>query len=322
MTRVRWACRSAVGVGAAGLAALGWGLFEASRHNRVRSHDLAVLPPGSAPLRVLHVSDLHLLPSQRARIAFTRHLADLEPDLVISTGDNIASRDLAPALDALDPLLAIPGAFVFGSNDYFGPTPRNPFTYFFSPTSGGHAVERLPAEELAAAFMDRGWLNLTNARGRLTVRGIDVTFVGVDDPHRDFDRFPADDGERGRLHIGVAHAPYARVLDEFLLDGCDLSFAGHTHGGQVCVPLYGALVTNCDMPRWRASGLQAWPGLRPDGVAVAPRRLFAPIPPEDRTRRGPSMWLNISAGLGTSPFAPVRFACPPEASLLTLRARP
>ncbi len=318
------AFRSAALVASAGAGALGWGLHEAARVFRVRRHVVPILPAGSDDLRVLHVSDLHLLPRQRERVAFTRGLADLEPDLVVSTGDSMASRGgLETALEALDPLLSLPGVFVFGSNDYFGPTPKNPFTYFSSPTSGSgpSEPEHLPADDLARAFTSRGWLDLDNARGRLTVRGLDVTFVGVDDPHRDYDEFPADDGARGVLHIGVTHAPYARILDEFLLDGCHLAFAGHTHGGQVCVPGYGALVTNCDMPRWRASGLQAWPGLRPDGVAVSPQRPFAPIPREDRVQHGPTMWLNISAGLGTSPYAPVRFACPPEVSLLTLTSR-
>jgi predicted MPP superfamily phosphohydrolase len=91
------------------------------------------------------------------------------------------------------------------------------------------------------------------------------------------------------LSIGLTHAPEPRVLDEFARDGYDFVAAGHTHGGQVCVPGYGALVTNCGIDRGRVKGLHPW---------------------ED-------MWLHVSAGLGTSPYAPVRFACAPEASLLT-----
>ena len=71
--------------------------------------------------------------------------------------------------------------------------------------------------------------------------------------------------------------------------------AGHTHGGQLRLPGFGAIVTNCGIDRSRARGASRW---------------------------GAHMWLHVSAGLGTSPFAPVRFACPPEASLLTLVARP
>ncbi len=75
-----------------------------------------------------------------------------------------------------------------------------------------------------------------------------------------------------------------------------LTLAGHTHGGQVCVPLYGALTTNCDLPHRMAKGLHRWPG--------ADARL------------------HVSAGLGTSPYAPPRFACRPEATLLTLTPVP
>ena len=315
--------RFAVGALAAGAGAAAWGAHEAARQFRVREHSVPVLPAGTQDVRVLHLSDFHLVPGQRARAGTIRSLVELEPDLVVFTGDALGGADSLPVvLDALDPLLDVPGVFVFGPNDYFGPSFRNPFTYFFSPTSGRpeRPVTHLPAGELADALGRRGWLNLNNARGRLPVAGHDVTFVGVDDPHRSFDAFPADDGERGLLHVGVAHAPYARILDEFLMDGCQLAFAGHTHGGQVCVPWYGALVTNCDMPRWRASGLQGWPALRPDGQAISPRRPLAPIPAELGAGGASRMWVNISAGIGTSPFAPVRFACPPEVSLLTLRA--
>jgi uncharacterized protein len=77
-------------------------------------------------------------------------------------------------------------------------------------------------------------------------------------------------------------------------DGHDLIMTGHTHGGQVCVPFYGALVTNCDLDTRRAKGLS------------------------QHSAGGRTAWLHVSAGVGTSPYAPIRFACPPEATLLTL----
>lgn len=288
----------------------------------LRRHTVPVLPRGSRPLRLLHLSDLHLVPSQRHKIAWVRDLARYEPDLVVTTGDNMAHPQALPGvLEAYAPFLDLPGAFVLGSNDYYAPRPKNPARYLLPDARTELDHSPLPADELVAAFTTAGWMDLTNRRDRVEVAGTEVTLVGVDDPHLDRDRFPAReprpaDGAGGAggadgatpaddaLHLGVSHAPYTRVLDAMHRDGCDLVLAGHTHGGQLCVPFYGALVTNSDLDRSRASGLHGWPGPRPDAAGGEG-----------------STWLNVSAGLGTSPFAPVRFACRPEASLLTLVAR-
>ncbi len=281
----------------------------------LREVTVPVLPPGASPLRVLHLSDLHLTPSQRRKRDWVRDLAGLQPDLVVDTGDNIAHADgLRPVLDALGPLLSTPGAFVMGSNDYFAPQPKNPARYLRADARDAEPVHppRLPSGELAAELARAGWRDLTNTRDSVETAGRTVALVGVDDPHLDRDRFPVRPPEASpqaptpALRIGVTHAPYVRVLDAMLADGCDLILAGHTHGGQLAVPFYGALVTNCDLDRGRAKGLHGWPGARPD---------------TDAGRAARSTWLHVSAGLGTSPYAPVRFACRPEATLLTLVGR-
>lgn len=282
----------------------------------LREVTVPVLPTGARDLRVLHVSDLHLIPTQRRKIEWVRSLAELEPDLVVDTGDNLAHVEaLEPLLHALDPLLSsTPGAFVMGSNDYYAPVPKNPARYLLPDARmpfGGQA-RLLPAGELAAAMRAAGWADLTNRRDVLEVGGVRIDLVGVDDPHLDRDVFPApvepapnDVPASGPvLRLGVTHAPYRRVLDDMSDDGADLILAGHTHGGQLCVPGFGALVTNCDIDRKRAKGLHGWPGPRPDEHGG------------DR-----STWLHVSAGAGTSPYAQVRFACRPEATLLTLTSR-
>jgi uncharacterized protein len=301
---------SAAGVGAVGIGAVGilagglaWGLVE-GRAFSVRHVRVPVLPAGSAPIRLLHLSDIHLVPSQRAKLSWLRTLGDLNPDLVVNTGDNLGHPDaVGPLLDALAPLLVLPGAFVRGSNDYFGPVPKNPFTYFRGPTALRRDPVALPWEKMTDAFAAAGWRDLRNARATIDLGGIRVDLVGLDDPHIDLDRMPAPaPGRAGaRLRIGVVHAPYARALSALRDDGAGLILAGHTHGGQVCVPGVGALVTNCDLDRRRAKELSGWPGARPD-----------------RPGGAASVWLNVSAGVGTSPYARVRFACRPEASLLTL----
>jgi len=306
----------AAGLGAltlAGVGALGWALAETSMFT-LRRHTVPVLPAGARPLRLLHLSDLHLVPSHRHKVAWVRDLARYEPDLVVTTGDNLAHPDAVPGvLEAYAPFLDLPGAFVLGSNDYFAPKPKNPARYLLPDARTEMDHSPLPTSELTAAFRAAGWKDLTNRRDRLEVGGTRIDLVGVDDPHLDRDRFPAAapgaeeaPADGPVLRLGVTHAPYTRVLEAMHADGCDLVVAGHTHGGQLCLPFYGALVTNCDLDRGRASGLHGWPGPRPDA---------------DGDGAADSMWLNVSAGLGTSPYAPVRFACRPEASLLTLVAR-
>lgn len=269
-----------------------------------------VLPRGARPLRILQISDVHLMPAQRRKVAWIKELARLRPDAVINTGDNISHADaVGPLLEALSPFLDLPGAFVMGSNDYFSPTLKNPVRYLTKDYSRPD-TPRLPTDALIAGLRAEGWLNLNNARAPLSVGGLELELVGVDDPHIHLDRYasvagPADPA--ADLTVGVVHAPYQRVLDAMTRDGAGLIMAGHTHGGQLALPFYGALVTNCDLDRGRAKGVSRWW----PGAAGAP----------DSAAPAGAAWLHVSAGLGTSPYAPVRFACRPEATLLTLTPR-
>ncbi len=299
--------RGLVAGASAGAAALGWAAGVEVRWFALRRETVPVLPPGADPLRVLHLTDLHLRPTQARKIAWVRALAGLRPDLVVDTGDNLAHIDAVPALvDALGPLLDVPGAYVLGSNDYFAPSSRNPVRYLL-PDDGHRNTHTppLPWRDLKARLSGRGWVDLTNRADRLTVRGLDLAFTGVDDPHLEYDDLVAVAGPApadADVRIGVTHAPYLRVLDQMARDGHDVVLAGHTHGGQLRLPGRGALVTNCDLDTARARGLHRHPA-------------------DSRPTQPGSSWLHVSAGLGTSPYAPVRFCCRPEATLLTLTGR-
>jgi uncharacterized protein len=288
---------------AAGVAALGGSAFAyASLVERnlftLRRFDVPILEPDAEPLRILHLSDLHMMPDQRRKQAWVAALIGTDPDLVVVTGDNMSSPESVPGvLEALAPFLDLPGAFVFGSNDYAGPVWKNPLLYLVPDREYVQGVD-LPYDELRTAFVESGWADLNNARTVLKAGGRSVELVGVDDPHVDRDDYPSVAGPASTgvdLHIGVTHTPASRVLNPMAADGFTLLLAGHTHGGQVCVPFYGALTTNCDLPHAMARGLHRWPGS--------------------------DAWLHVSAGLGTHPTAPVRFACRPEASILTLIPR-
>jgi hypothetical protein len=174
---------------------------------------------------------------------------------------------------------------------------KNPFGYFNRNRPYVQGAQ-LPTDELRDVFTGAGWADLNNARTVLKAGGRTIELAGVDDPHIGRDDYPAVAGPADPsvdVRIGLVHSPEPRVLDDLAGDGFELLLAGHTHGGQVRVPFYGALVTNCGLPRTMARGLHRWPGS--------------------------SAYLHISAGLGTSPTAPVRFSCPPEASILTLIPR-
>ncbi|MER5884253.1 metallophosphoesterase [Streptomyces sp. NPDC001941] len=293
-------------VGAAGVAyAAG---FEA-RSFRLRRVTVPVLPPGMRDLRVLQVSDIHLVSGQNKKRAWLQSLAGLRPDFVVNTGDNLSDTEAVPELlDALGPLMEFPGVYVFGSNDYYGPRPKNPARYLLEKTQGRHGLNgnapvvgavHNPWEGMRDAFDDAGWVNLTNTRGGLKLDGVELAFTGLDDPHIKRDRYERVAGgpEAGAdFSIGVVHAPYLRSLDAFTADGYPLVLAGHTHGGQVCIPFYGALVTNCDLDTDRVKGLST------------------------HEAGGHRSFLHVSAGCGTNRYTPVRFACPPEATLLTLTA--
>lgn len=314
---------------ALGAAVTAGAVAEARIGFQLREHTLPVLPAGSRPVRILHLSDFHLLPSMKAKSRWIARLAERDIDMVVNTGDNMASRQsFALVMETLEPFLSLPGAFVFGSNDYYGPTWKNPLRYLLPPSRRADLSDPdrtlLPAETLAESLRAAGWHDLRNTTALLDVADTRMQLVGVDDPHIDRDAMPVASRDEldtsADLTLGLTHAPYTRVLDQFAALGTDLVLAGHTHGGQVGVPGYGALVTNCDLPSWRASGLQAWPG-------VHPSLTDAPVVPWHRLRPQPQglstcdMWVNISAGLGTSPYAPIRLFTRPEASLLTLTAR-
>ncbi|WP_372697185.1 metallophosphoesterase [Arthrobacter sp. JSM 101049] len=295
------------GAGAAaalGGLALGYGMMERNAFT-IRHETLPILPPGFADLRILHLSDIHLVPGQEAKKQWLRSLADLDPDLVVNTGDNLSHRGAVPELlDALGPLMGFPGVFVPGSNCYYAPRPKNPLRYLVGRNQPGNLDHRvLPWREMHTGFGAAGWVNLTNRAISRTYHGMRLDFSGVDDPHLKLDDFAgwpsgSSTGDQApHLRIAVTHAPYQRVLDQFTGTGADVIFAGHTHGGQICIPGYGALVSNCDLPTWRARGLTYW------------------------EHAGRTTALEVSAGIGTSRFAPVRIACPPEAVVVTLTSR-
>jgi predicted MPP superfamily phosphohydrolase len=298
MTILTAAFWTLIGLGA---AAGIWGIG-IERHLRVvrfEEQSLAVLPSGAKQIRVLHISDFHLAPWQKRKLAWIAKLGQLDVDVIVNTGDNLGHpAAIGPALIAMAGIGARPGVFVNGSNDYYAPKPRNPLSYLAKPSERVSDTP-LDTDALVAGLEGFGWRNLNNRGSVMELSGLKLGWVGIDDMHdgiADLASIPASVKDLGRVDVllGVTHAPYLAGIDAMNDAGVQVLFAGHTHGGQVCIPGYGALTTNCDLPTKAAKGLSSW------------------------SRGGSQMWLNVCAGLGTSIFAPVRFACRPEVRVLNL----
>ncbi len=284
---------------AAGAGALAWGYSELERFE-LHTHELPILEPGAlrgtGEFRLLHVSDLHMIPGQEAKTAFLNALDELDPHLVVNTGDNLSDERAVPdVLRALGPLLARPGLFVFGTNDYWAPKPVNPAKYLTGAKREPSYID-LPWRDMRAAFLEHGWRDANQARHEFKVGPVRIAAAGVDDPHHDLDDYEEIAGAPNAdsdLALALLHAPEPRVLSRFAADGYQLALAGHTHGGQICLPGGRAIVTNSGIDPKRVSGLSEFDG----------------------------MPLHVSNGLGTSKYAPVRIFCRPSATLLKITER-
>jgi uncharacterized protein len=297
---VSTARRAAGTVLGAGAAALGYAVLVEPRWFALRHATVPVLRPVTArPLRVLHLSDLHLPPGAAPVHGFVRRCLAQRPDVVVLTGDVLGHADaIPPAVELLGDRNGAAGVIVLGSNDHYGPTPKNPLHYW-RPDPGRVHGSRLDTGALVAGLEAAGWQVLENRRAALTTPAGPLDVAGLADPHIGRDAPERIDWTPPRgpvtLRLGVVHAPYTRALDVFDRHGYDLVLSGHTHGGQVRLPGVGALVANCDLPLTQARGL---------------------------SRYGARLWLHVSAGTGQSRYAPLRFACRPEATLLDLVPRP
>jgi predicted MPP superfamily phosphohydrolase len=282
-----------VAILAAGALCVAYGVFVERRWYRLAKFRLDILPAGGPDLlTLLHLSDLHVTAGSD-RLA--RFLSELPAaDVTAVTGDIVGEPEAVE--EAVGMLRAVRGRcasyFVLGSNDYYQPRPLNYFAYFRKRRRRARA-RRGRAPELVAQLEASGWVHLKNARRCVSLDGLDVELLGLDDPHIDRqDLRVAPRRHPERFGLAIAHSP--DPAPELSALGYDLAVYGHTHGGQVRLPVVGAIVTNSDVPRRLVSGL----------VRIG------------RT------YEHTSPGLGTSKFAPFRFLCRPEATILELRRRP
>ena len=276
---------------AAGAACVAYGVAIERRWYRLTRYRLDILPAAAErAITVLHLSDLHVVRGDDALRRFLQTLP--HADVTAVTGDILGEPEAVET--AVELLRGVRGRaasyFVLGSNDYYIPKPLNPLRYFVPAERRRRLVTRGRPQDLVDQLAADGWTHLCNVRTTAELNGLDVELMGLDDPH--IDRQDLRVGPRrhpNRFGLGVVHSP--DPMPELAALGWNLVVYGHTHGGQVRMPLLGALVTNSYVPRRLVSGLVRF------GSAFA----------------------HVSPGLGTSKYAPFRFLCRPEAALLELR---
>jgi predicted MPP superfamily phosphohydrolase len=273
--------------------ALVWGAFVEPQ--RLGLSNLALssdsLPGDLAPVRLLHISDLHVERFGRREERLLRMVQAIAPDIIVLTGDylNLSyiddpiahadARRVLAALSSNEAGLAPGGVYaVLGSP----PVDRNSASLF-----DGLPIHLL-RDETMTVDLPAPQSGPGNAR-RLTLVGLDCSH----DTLRDAGRLAAvvDQAPPDVFRVLLYHSPeLIRVAPEF---GIDLYLCGHTHGGQVRLPLYGAVLTSSNLGKQFDKGYYRWQDTH----------------------------LYVSRGLGMEGLgAPrVRFLCPPEITLISIQ---
>ena len=246
-------------------------------HVTLTRQDVTVpgLPAGLTGLRLLHISDMHLDPSSQLADELPELAATVPHDFTVYTGDFIDTDDGIPLVaQALARMPRAGGSYaVLGNHDY--------------RRLGRSALNDVA--RLQATLVDAGLQVLRNTS--LPVCNGEIFIAGVDDPatHRDNANLALASVPDGACCLLLAHSP------DILLRLGDhrpgLVLAGHTHGGQIRLPLFGPAITMTKLPRRLSMGLYDY-----DGV-----RTF------------------VTRGIGYSGLN-LRLGCPPEIALLTLRS--
>jgi predicted MPP superfamily phosphohydrolase len=288
---------TAYGIGAlacAGLVLVLWAVLVEPRLLAVRRIVLPSDELGLPPLRILHLTDTHFHGRDETILKLLRRLAAEDFDLVFFTGDMIDNEagleSLTEAAGLFRPRI---GALaVLAGHDYMDYSSARPRMAHTLGLKTRTPPSPNPVEEVRRRMREQGVQLLEDSHvlldspdgARLAVVGLPDAYVFEPDYEAAWRGLPD-----GVPVIVIAHSP--DVLPEVAARGAALAFFGHTHGGQVRLPLIGAVVTHTRLPRRLARGL-----FRTGGTVFA-----------------------VNTGAGTSTATHVRLLCRPEVIVTELR---
>ncbi len=242
------------------------------------------LPAGFDGITVAVLSDLHAGLLRGGTTGVKRVVEEvnaLQPDVIVLLGDMVHRAYRASRyLPLLSQLKAKEGIWATLGNH------EHSFLWYARYLGGS---PRLSVDEWRRIYADVGIELLVNEARTLERGGSRIWLVGVDDAYSRCNDLPValDGVNKNDFCLAITHSP--DVVDDARIGEVDLVLAGHTHGGQICLPLWGPPWAPCRRRKERAAGLV-------------------------RTR-GTIMYVTRGVGEGT----PIRFRCPREMPLITLR---
>ena len=267
---IAWGDRVLFATATVGITLLAYGRWIEPRRVEITRVAVPALAADAAPIRIIHLSDIHTPTNLAAQRRLASLVAPLDPDVIAFTGDGVNARNALPAFrGTMRELAAIAPTYgVRGNTDRVAIGETKPFEGTGVREAGVHAES-------------------------LVVRGTRLRLLGASaESNRGMASALRRSSSGDAVVVVLSHSPdYAT---DFIEWGADIVLAGHTHGGQVALPRYGAIWTASNFGKRYERGLYAIDG----------------------------GWLYINRGIGMERKLPkIRIGARPEITLIELRPR-
>lgn len=239
---------------------------------RITKYTISIkdLPASFDKFTILHLSDLHEKQFGKNQDKLMQQVNSTKYDIVVITGDLLSKykNSISASIELINRLNSKPIYFVSGNHEWWA-------NY----------------DEFKELLLNNGVEVLDNRAEKITKDGKHIWLAGVDDPYLHKDRLDKalEDIDTQAPKVLLAHAP--EIFSSAVKEKIDLVLVGHTHGGQIRIPLYGG-------------------ALIAPGQGMFPKLDYGLFKHEDTT-------MIINSGLGES-ILPVRINNRPEIGLIEL----